>query len=113
MIGEYIEVGIDQNGAEGTDDLAGSNSRGGGCASSYFSYVANPQMDGWVNYDGDFFTPGSPENGFGLDIGGLERSNNALPCGGGLEEIPGAITDFWETIYRFCKCYMARKCFRN
>jgi hypothetical protein len=31
-----------------------------------FGFMANPQMDGWIEYNGDFFTPGSPENGWGL-----------------------------------------------
>lgn len=31
-----------------------------------FGFTANPQMDGWIEYNGDFFTPGSPENGWGL-----------------------------------------------
>lgn len=87
MIGDFVEIGVDANGMEGTDDLAGSNSRGGSCVGSYFGFVANPQMDGWTNYDGDFFTPGTPENGFGLDINGLEFGNNAASCFSPLYEI--------------------------
>lgn len=33
-----------------------------------FGFNANPQMDGWIDYNGDFFTPGTPENGWGLLI---------------------------------------------
>lgn len=97
LIGDYIEIGVDTNGYEGTDDLPGSNSRGGICTNAFLGYVANPQMDGWVNYDGDFFTPGSTENGFGLDIAGLELANNASGCATPVSEIPGSITDYWET----------------
>ncbi|MCG8577315.1 MAG: PKD domain-containing protein [Flavobacteriales bacterium] len=99
MIGDFVEIGVDANGMEGTDDYTPSNSRGGGCASSYFGFVANPQMDGWTDYDGDFFTPGTPENGFGIDVDGTEYSNNAAPCFGPDYEItttPGSL-EWMET----------------
>lgn len=85
MLGDHVEIGVDANGMEGTNDYTPSNSRGGGVPGSYFGFVANPQLDGWGDYDGDFFTPGSPENGFGLDIDGFEFGNNAS---GPLYEIP-------------------------
>jgi hypothetical protein len=88
MIGQHVEVGIDQNGMEGTDDLASSNSRGpGSCLSSDFGFVADSNNDGWTDYNGDYFTPGVPENGFGLDINGVEVGNNATPCGSELYNI--------------------------
>jgi len=77
MIGNHVEIGVDEYGMEGTDDWAGWHSRGEFSVTSYYGFVANPQMDGWGNYDGDFFTPGTPENGFGLDIDGAEYANNA------------------------------------
>ena len=97
MIGDYIEVGIDEYGHEGTTNLPGSHSRGGVVTGSYFGFVSNAQMDGWVNYDGDFFTPGNPENGFGFDIEGAEYSNNAGSGFVPMHEIPGFIMDYWET----------------
>src|ERR1043165_2151321 len=46
-------------------------------ANPLFGFVANPQLDGWATFDGDFFTPGTPENGWGIDItGGANASNN-------------------------------------
>ena len=32
-------------------------------------FVADPLVSGWTNYNGDFYTPGSPENGWGILIG--------------------------------------------
>ncbi|MFL5763979.1 MAG: gliding motility-associated C-terminal domain-containing protein [Bacteroidia bacterium] len=65
-------------------------------ANPLFGFVANPQLDGWATFDGDFFTPGTPENGWGIDItGGAAVSNN---CTGGPEiSIPGTITN-WSHI---------------
>jgi len=97
MIGDHVEIGIDPNGMEGTDDLTGTNSRGGTCATSYFGFVANSEDDGWGNYNGDYFTPGVPENGFGLDIDGLEVGNNATGCGTELYQITGGFMTFLET----------------
>ena len=34
----------------------------------FFGFVANPQLNSWSSFDGDFFTPGSPENGWGFEI---------------------------------------------
>lgn len=97
MIGEHIEIGIDANGMEGTDDLIETNSRGGGCATSYFGFVADANDDDWDEYNGDYFSPGVPENGFGLDINGLEVGNNATSCGSELYQIVGSIVGFSET----------------
>ena len=101
MIGDYVEVGIDSIGYEGTDSLPGSNNRGPAYnPDTYFGFVANPAMDGWVEYNGDFFTPGSPENGWGITIPGVANyANNGM----GLEWDPadtnvvGEITDYYET----------------
>jgi hypothetical protein len=96
--GTSVEVGIDgAGGYEGANTTvsappAGMHFRSG---TSYFGFVANPQLDGWVNYDGDFFTPGSPENGWGLEVGGatgIVANNN---CAGIPQtEIPGTITSW-------------------
>jgi len=79
LMGNFIELGIHNNGHEGTFDIAGSNSRTTSFVPEvFFGFVANPQMDNWINYDGDFFTPGSPENGFGMEINGVNYSNNGV-----------------------------------
>lgn len=77
MIGDFVEIAIDGNGGhEGTADLPGSHSRGGWYEDIPYGFVANPQDDDWDEYNGDFFTAGSPENGFGLEINGTNYSNN-------------------------------------
>jgi len=84
--GTGVELGIDSlGGFEGCSTTvspvpAGMHFRSG---NALFGFVANPQNDAWTNYDGDFFTPGSPENGWGFEIGtaGASGSNNAADFG--------------------------------
>lgn len=94
MKGNFVELGINGNGAfegapwsTGSPPFTGYHPRSGGA--SLFGFVANPQMDGWVNYDGDFFTPGTPENGWGFTLqdgavnfskGNNCASPNEIPC---------------------------------
>jgi len=81
LIGTAVEIAVDGvGGHEGTADWAGHHSRGG-IATVPYGFVANPSMDGWINYDGDFFTAGTPENGFGIEINGTNYSNNAWNSG--------------------------------
>ncbi|MCH2233926.1 MAG: PKD domain-containing protein [Crocinitomicaceae bacterium] len=93
LMGSLVEVGISgAAGHEGTLDIPGSHARGGDPAVP-FGFVANPMMDLWTVYDGDFFTAGSPENGFGLEINGTNYSNNGwnhLTTSPLLQEIPQA-----------------------
>lgn len=93
LIGDNVEIGINDAGHEGAPLLGTSNNRSNQAPGSpvYFGFVANPQLDGWTNYDGDFFTPGAPENGFGLEIAGVNYHNNAS---GLLEDIAGSITSY-------------------
>lgn len=95
-----LEVGITgPGGFEGVTQSvspppAGYHARG---TSLPFGFVANPQLNGWLGsaYDGDFFTPGSPENGWGFEIG-TTGTSGAGTLGGnncaGLQQINGAIT---------------------
>ncbi len=89
--GNFIEIGINQSGTFGVpnDQNPGPpyhDSRE--TLNDLFGFIANPTMDGWVDYDGDFFTPGSPEEGFGIEFNGLVFNNNlANP-----NDIPGAIS---------------------
>lgn len=97
MIGDYVEIGISEFGYEGAPLDVGIPTHYRG-ATGRLGFVANPAADGWVEYNGDFYLPGSPENGFGLTytVGGvtLSKGNNAT----GLAEIPGSITDFSESV---------------
>ncbi len=93
IIDSGIEIGVSgPGGYEGADTYLGlpavhhyrSNTQ-------YFGFVADPQGTGWVNYDGDFFTPGTPENGWGLEIGGVNGTKYSNNCASPTQ-IPGSIT---------------------
>ncbi|WP_435261487.1 hypothetical protein [Tenacibaculum sp. nBUS_03] len=86
--GNYIEAGLSDRGTFG----APNGTRPSGYHNSRFSslgFIANPANDGWVNYDGDYFIPGTPEEGFAIEINGTTYNNNTR---GPIEEIPGSIT---------------------
>jgi hypothetical protein len=94
--GTNVEIGLSgPGGFEGTDTvlampLPGMHYRSN---TQYFGFVANPQLNAWATYDGDFFTPGSPENGWGFEIAtpiSVSHGNNCAP----LLHIPGAITSW-------------------
>lgn len=92
--GTSVEIGVNgRGGFEGTNVTplpAGMHPRGGG---GLFGFVANPQLNAWATFNGDFFTPGSPENGWGLLIGnsaaGQQFHNN---CSGTLLQIANTPT---------------------
>lgn len=82
--GNWVGVGIDNNGgfegltlSSSTPTPAAVHPRSG---TGYFGFTANPLLTpGWTNFNGDFFTPGTPENGWGLEIGGpagVKTANN-------------------------------------
>jgi gliding motility-associated-like protein len=99
-----VEIGIaGAGGFEGCDVTvspppAGMHYRSG---TSYFGFVANPQLNAWATFDGDFFTPGSPENGWGFEIGtsGVKGGNNCS----NLQQVNGSITN-WSHNF---SCYSA------
>ena len=94
--GVSVEYGIDGlGGYEGIDITAspvpaGMHWRSG---NQLFGFMANPQLNGWAGsaYDGDFFTPGSPENGWGFEIGTGAATSQGNNCSY-LQQINGAIT---------------------
>jgi hypothetical protein len=100
LIGNQVEVGIRNQGHEGAPDLVGSHSRTNSGTDVYLGFVANPQNDGWGDYDGDFFTPGAPENGFGIEINGMNYSNNGVNMSGSWDptqyEIPGSLSNYQQ-----------------
>ena len=79
--------------------LPGMHFRSG---TTFFGFVANPQLDGWANFDGDFFTPGTPENGWGFEIGTSSAVSAGNNCAS-LQEINGALTSWTHTF----DCYSA------
>lgn len=95
LIGNNIEVGINNYGFEGAPTLVGSHARSGQWdANVFFGFVANPQLDGWTNYHGDFFTPGTAENGFGIEISGINYSNNAANSSLSGQQIMGSLSNY-------------------
>lgn len=92
--GNYVEVGIAPCGSFGSSvgAPAGYHPRGRG---TQLGFVADPAKDGWTvgspNYVGDYFLPGSPEEGWGLTINGVNYNNNQI-CGE--TGIPGSIANY-------------------
>jgi hypothetical protein len=92
--GNFVEVGIAPCGSYGSSvgAPAGYHPRGRG---TQLGFVADPGKDGWdvgnPNYVGDYFLPGSPEEGWGLTINGTNYNNNQI-C---MESaIPGSIINY-------------------
>lgn len=96
--GTSVEIGVSgAGGFEGVDMTSAAPPTGyhPRSATNLFGFVANPQVNGWATFDGDFFTPGSPENGWGFEIGntgtgGQNQSNNCSYQ----NDIPGSITSY-------------------
>lgn len=71
-----LEVGIHQEGYEGSQGLPPFPTHYRG-ATGRLGFLANPQNDDWVNYDGDFFMPGAPECRFGIEVDGVTYFNSS------------------------------------
>ena len=71
--GDYVEVGIHPSGSFGTsvNAPAGFHARGGSTRPGALGFVADPAKDGWTvgtpGYIGDFFVPGTPEEGWSIE----------------------------------------------
>ncbi|MFN8357966.1 MAG: T9SS type A sorting domain-containing protein [Spirosomataceae bacterium] len=90
--GQYIEVGLAPKGYFGTtvNAPAGYHTRGGGA----LGFIADPAKDGWnvgsPDFCGDYFLPGTPEEGWSIQFNGNVYSNNgALPV-----DIDGSIINY-------------------
>ncbi len=98
--GDYIEVGIAKNGAFGTDNAppAGYHARGVGTP-PLLGFVSDPDKDGWAvgtpNYIGDYFLPGSPQEGWDMELNGVWaqawRGSGGTSMTGGLA---GTVTSY-------------------
>lgn len=70
--GTRVEIGVElfggYEGANSAPPVTGLpwHFRG---AAGLSGFVADPLVSSWTNYNGDFYTPGSPENGWGVLIG--------------------------------------------
>ncbi|WP_142784415.1 T9SS type B sorting domain-containing protein [Changchengzhania lutea] len=89
--GNLVEIGINSKGVYGANTLnkpvSFHNNRE--TDNNLFGFIANPLDDGWVDYDGDFFSPGDPEEGFAIEINGVNYNNNN---GIDVSQIPGKIS---------------------
>lgn len=90
--GDYVEVGISDCGCFGStvDAPWGYNDNSDG-----LGFVADADRDGWdsgtPNYCGDYFVPGTPEEGFAVQFDGNNYRNfsKCFP-----DDIPGSITHY-------------------
>ena len=79
LMGDLVNIAIDNpTGKEGTIDGAGFHYRGG-APGTRCGFVSDPSETGWdpLLFNGDYFTPGGPENGWGCQINGTDYANNA------------------------------------
>jgi cysteine-rich repeat protein len=74
--GNYIEVGLNPNAAfgAGTESPDGWHARPS--TGDELGLVSDPEASGWSARHGDFFLPGSAEEGWSLEVDGQIASNN-------------------------------------
>ncbi|HEY5966508.1 MAG TPA: gliding motility-associated C-terminal domain-containing protein [Chitinophagaceae bacterium] len=93
----HLELGIGPCGVFGTTVEAppGFHPRSGLDNPFRLGFIADHGRDGWdvgtPNYCGDYFVPGTPEEGWGITMNGKSYNNNLL-CDG--PEIPGSIIHY-------------------
>lgn len=95
--GNFIEVGIAPNGSFGStiDAPVGYHPRT--TSGSGLGFVADVAQDGWgvgaPNYHGDFFLPGTPQEGWSISSGTVEaRAFRASPTTGAYGAFTGPLT---------------------
>jgi Domain of unknown function (DUF4347)/Bacterial Ig-like domain len=86
--GNFVQVGVR---AGGTFGLSASLPVGWTATrpSGSLGFMADSGKDGWATFDGDFFTPGTPEEGFSMKLNGTNYSNNTASS---LTQISGSVT---------------------
>ena len=94
--GQYLEVGIAKSGSFGTEGIAPSGYNAN--VNGRLGFVADPARDGFnvgsPSYTGDFFLPGSPEEGWGLTINGADYFNGTRVS---RQDIAGSIVNYSNT----------------
>jgi cysteine-rich repeat protein len=85
--GNYIEIGLNPNAAfgSGVAPPAGWHARSGQTPNE-LGFVSDPADSDWTDYHGDFFTPGTREEGWGIEVNGTAANNNR----NGLTNIAGS-----------------------
>ena len=73
----FVETGINANGGFGTtaNAPAGYHARGNDAGGLFMGFVSDPNDTNWTSYDGDFFTPGGPVEGWAIEVGGVASYN--------------------------------------
>ena len=94
--GNFVEAAISQAGTFGSAETPPAGYHDSNVA-GLFGFIANPQDDNWTTYDGDFFMPGAPTEGFALDINGTNYLNQNTGFSAAtfnqLEAVAGSITN--------------------
>ncbi|MFN3939162.1 MAG: gliding motility-associated C-terminal domain-containing protein [Chitinophagales bacterium] len=108
--GCFIELGISSCGVYGSneDPPIGPFGAYHGINTNGLGFIADHEKDGWdeataggePNFCGDYFTPGSPEEGWAIEYDGDVWENHYVPCSGygatgyGGGDIDGDITSY-------------------
>ena len=94
MQGIFVEVGVNECGAYGSGDPAPAGfhpTEAGG-----LGFVADWESDGWdtgsPDYCGDYFVPGSPVEGWQVQVGSDVWTNTDQSCF--TSDVPGSVTDY-------------------
>ena len=97
----FVEAGISSCGCYGSTGLppAGYHANS---ATGELGFLADYDMGGWTIgspvYCGDFFLPGNPEEGWGVEMTGVNYGNYGQ-CN--TDEIPGFISSYTDTTHRW------------
>jgi gliding motility-associated-like protein len=100
--GTFLEVGVSACGSYGSNDTVPGGYQTFNNFNQGVGFVADPDRDGWgvgnPAFCGDYFLPGDPEEGFTIQIGGTNFSNNS---GGGSicssYDFPGSVANYSST----------------
>lgn len=116
MQGQYVEVGISECGVYGTAETPPAGSYGAyhGIEINGLGFIVDHEKDGWgvatapgqPVFCGDYFSPGSPEEGWAIQYGDSVYENHYIPCygydnmgvGGTGGDIPGGIVSYTDTL---------------
>ena len=90
MQGNYVEIGINECGVYGSNDEPPIGPLGAyhGINMNGLGYIADHEKDGWdvstepgqPVFCGDYFTPGSPEEGWAIQVGDVVYENHSTYC---------------------------------
>lgn len=116
--GNHVEVGIAPNGSFGSTVPAPAGYHPRTTSGSELGFVADAAKDGWAvgspNYHGDFFLPGTPQEGWCISSGTTQGVAYRATGGGGVggafggplfgtnttyEDLPTEVNGFWEGVY--------------